>query len=211
MSKGLSSTDETLFWRRGPGPASLPCSEVHIWRLRLDLPPDRVRQACRESLLVLLGRYAGLPPGQVRLNSGPFGKPALEPPAGGKDIQFNLSHSGRVALIALAAGRRVGVDVEEIRGDVRMDVLAQDFFSAQERESLRGLEGEAKTRMFYAAWTRREAAIKAFGGSVTQPAPGAPAESQWHREDMLVGEGYVAALCCEGTPARILFWEWENA
>ena len=182
-----------------------------MWRIRRDGSGADARWSCRKLLLELLGRYAGLPPDQVRLLRGPFGKPALQPGGPGADIEFNVSHSGALALIAMAAGRRVGVDVEEIRGDVRVEDLARDFLSAQERESLRGLDGQAKMRAFYPAWTRREAAIKAFGGSITQPKPDAPCEGQWHLEDIPVGEGYAAALCSEGMPARIFFWEWQNA
>lgn len=205
MSTGQSPADEASSWQRGPGPQSLLPSEIHVWRIRR--PSADVRRTCRKLLLELLGRYAGLDPGQVRLRRGPFGKPELDPGT----IQFNVSHSGGMGLVALAAERRVGVDVEEIRGDVRVDDLARDFLSAQERELLRGLQGDARTQAFYAAWTRREASIKARGSSITQAKPGAPDEGQWHLRDMPVGEGYAAALCCEGTPAGILFWEWESA
>ncbi len=212
MSTGRSSAEEASSWRHGPGPSSLSRSEVHVWRLRLDQPVDQARRACRESLLALLGRYAGLPPGQVSLRRGHFGKPALQQPPGESGIQFNVSHSGRVGLIALAAGRQIGVDVEEIRGDTRVDDLTRDFFTAEERESLRGLEGETRIRAFYAAWTRKEAEIKACGGSIAVARAGVPrSPGEWVLRDLPVGDGYAAALCSDGRPARVALWEWSQA
>jgi len=182
---------------------------------------------CRGTLRMLLGRYAGSAPGQVRLRSGPFGKPSLDPSGPGKDIEFNVSHSGRVALISLAAGRRIGVDVEEFRGDVRVEDLARNFFTAQEREPILALSGERKAKAFYACWTRKEAAIKAVGGSaaalcgkvIVSSHPGRPARilqmpsrpdrGEWHLEDLPVGEGYAAALCCDGRPSGLFLWEQE--
>jgi 4'-phosphopantetheinyl transferase len=202
MSTGLS-------WRRGPGPASLSRSEVHVWRLPLDQPPDRVRESCRECLLALLARYSGSIPGRIRLAAGPYGKPCVEPGAPGAEIEFNVSHSGKLALIAMAAGRRVGVDVEEIRTDVRFDDLARGVFTVEEQELLGRLEGPAKARAFFSAWTRREALIKARGGSIVRP--DAPAAGSWHLRDVPAGEGYAAALCWEGDPAGIFFWERETS
>jgi 4'-phosphopantetheinyl transferase len=213
MSTGQSSADIASSWRREPGPASLSRSEVHVWRLSLDQPldqpRDRVRTSCRTSLLALLARYSGSIPGQIRLATGPYGKPCIEPGAPGAEIEFNVSHSGKLALIAMAAGRRVGVDVEEIRTDVRFDDLARGFLTVEEQELLGGLEGPAKAQAFFSAWTRREALIKAVGGRIVRP--DAPAAGPWHLQEVPAGEGYAAALCWEGDSARISFWEWETS
>jgi hypothetical protein len=142
--------------------------EVHLWRVDLDAPgidlgplsaderaraarllrdePRRRWQAGRAALRTVLGGYLGIAPAAVQLRLGRRGKPALADPAA--SLRFNLSHSDELALIALARGREVGVDVERI--------------------------GE-RPPSFYAEWTRREALGKCFGGGFAEPPPARPA------------------------------------
>ena len=66
----------------------------------------------RGALRRLLGLYLGKNPAAVRLGYSERGKPFVEDGAG---ITFNLSHSGELALYAIASARRVGIDVEKTR------------------------------------------------------------------------------------------------
>jgi hypothetical protein len=61
----------------------------------------------------ILAGYLGRAPETLRFARAPLGKPALlaEP----TELEFNLTHSDWCALVAVARGRRVGVDVEGIR------------------------------------------------------------------------------------------------
>ena len=63
----------------------------------------------RISLRRLLGRTLGVEPAAVPLERGPHGRPQL---TGIRDIDFNVSHTTDVALIAIARHVKVGVDVE---------------------------------------------------------------------------------------------------
>jgi len=142
-------------------------NEVDLWRVDLDAPdvdlsplsaderaraarflrddPRRRWQAGRAALRTVLGGYLGIAPAAVELELGHRGKPALADPEA--SLRFNLSHSGELALIALARGREVGVDVERI--------------------------GE-RPPAFYEEWTRREALGKCFGGGLAEPPPRRP-------------------------------------
>ena len=62
----------------------------------------------RAALRTVLGARLGVPAAEVEFAAGPHGKPELP----GARLRFNLSHSGERALIALADGVEVGVDVE---------------------------------------------------------------------------------------------------
>jgi 4'-phosphopantetheinyl transferase len=244
--------DEAEFsWRSGFGPDSLSASEVHLWKISLEQTPERIQAfremlsagermqceglhferdkdafcICRGCLRLLLGRYEGLPPERVRLACGTYGKPALDPLIHPSDIEFNISHSGLLALIALARGRRLGVDIQKIDAAVDSDLIAQRFFSTQENESIRALPEEMKAAAFYACWTRKEAAIKALGGSImglsgeiiVSTAPRGPAQilqmpsngadDRWHLQDLPVGDAYAAALCYEGPLADVRLWQ----
>ena len=76
---------------------------------------------------------------------------------------FNVSHSGRHGLIALAATGRVGVDVEEYvpRGD--LDRLSAAVFGPDEQADLAAVSGADRVRLFFRLWTLKEAVAKALG------------------------------------------------
>ena len=62
----------------------------------------------------LLARYLETGPERVRFVYNAFGKPALNPQFG-SEVTFNLSHSGRLALIAIARAVNVGPGGETVR------------------------------------------------------------------------------------------------
>ncbi|MFD5466894.1 4'-phosphopantetheinyl transferase family protein [Kitasatospora sp. NPDC127059] len=78
-------------------------------------------------------------------------------------VHFSLSHSGELALLAVAP-RPVGVDVETVRSGRDVDRLSRRFFPSQERE-LVALGGRPA---FARLWTRKEACVKASGGRLTE-------------------------------------------
>jgi phosphopantetheinyl transferase len=82
----------------------------------------------RGLLRALLGRYLDRDPRELRFVLGPHGKPALlsegpTRPDVGEDLRFNLSHSDDHALVAVSAGREVGVDIERIRARYTAEFL----------------------------------------------------------------------------------------
>jgi 4'-phosphopantetheinyl transferase len=83
-------------------------------------------------------------------------------------LEFNLSHSADLALVAVARERPVGVDLERWKHEMDHLALATRFFSPAERASLQALaeRGEQLVHGFFAAWTRKEAYLKARGEGV---------------------------------------------
>lgn len=147
----------------------------------------------------ILARYVRAGAEALRFDCGPHGKPAL---AGLPDaVHFNLSHSGDLALVAVAAEGPVGVDVERWDDEVEHLALAERFFSPTEREALRALAGDARAVVdgFFAAWSRKEAYLKATGDGITRGlhhfdvalAPGAPARLLADRRDPRATERWV--------------------
>ena len=103
---------------------------------------------------------AGGPRQRLSLLAGPHGKPYLE---GAGDVEFNLSHSGDLALVAVARGVRVGVDVERVRDLDDRDAIARRFFSPRERDEFTALPDGLKTTAFFRLWTCKESYIKCIG------------------------------------------------
>jgi 4'-phosphopantetheinyl transferase len=130
--------------------------------MRFVRPRDRRRFVLAHAALRLfLARCLDVHPPAVRYESGIHGKPRLAPtlPA----LEFNLSHSGGVGVLAVARDRPVGVDVEELRDLPDALSIAAAHFSAAEREALRSLPPDEQRGAFFRGWTRKEAVVKASG------------------------------------------------
>jgi 4'-phosphopantetheinyl transferase len=106
----------------------------------------------------ILGAYLKCSPQAIGFHANRFGKPELVDEA---TLNFSLSHSKSVAVLAVAHGQPIGVDVEDVR-PIESDV-AEAHFSATELADLRQLRGDAWLRGFYRCWTSKEAILKAEG------------------------------------------------
>jgi 4'-phosphopantetheinyl transferase len=121
----------------------------------------------RGCLRLLLARTLMLPACRLSFAYDDFGKPSLKGKPRG--LEFNVSHSGNVILIAMARQRPVGVDVERIRTNFDPIEIAKNFFSAREQQILASLIGAAQYEAFFACWTRKEAYLKAKGVGLSLP------------------------------------------
>jgi 4'-phosphopantetheinyl transferase len=184
-------------------------------RFRSDSDRERFRR-CRCALRALISRYLEIPPSEIHFEYESSGKPRLEARQNEQQICFNLSHSGELAVAAVTAGHRVGIDVERVRDQVDSKAIIERYFSARERSALLSLPEDVRTAAFYACWTRKEALVKALGAGLSSPlanfsvttnpnrAPAleemrgdTTAGRQWLLADVPVAEGYQAALAVE--------------
>lgn len=224
--------DRSHDWRPAipDDPPPLVSDAVHLWRVRLDSPAagergrdllseverGRARRFFKEhhrrrylaahvALRRILAGYTALPARDLRLTLGPHGKPSLaEPVSPSGRLEFNLSHSADLAVIAVAWERPVGVDLERWRHEMDHLALAERFFSRAERASLRALEGrqDEVVHGFFAAWSRKEAYLKARGEGVTRGlhhfdvtlAPGEPARLIADRLDSAAGRWHMRSF-----------------
>ena len=234
-------------------PPELDAATVHIWRIELEvvdgeqaeraaaLSSDEVARAdrfhldrdrrrwiaARGAVRAILAGYLGRPATSLVFRAGPHGKPALDESCAAGGLDFNVSHSGNLALCAVGRERAVGVDVEAIRSDFATGDIARRFFAPAEVTALEALPPEARVEAFFACWTRKEAYIKARGIGVAlgldrfevSLAPGSPAvliatldeptaAARWRLAALTPGEGYAGAVVTEG-PARLACWQWQ--
>ena len=137
----------------------LRADEIHVWRLH------RPHGAKRQPLLALLARYLGVDAADVRLAEGEHGRPALDP-VHGDAFDFNWSHSGERALVALAHGLAPGIDLERRRERANALEIARRFFTADEAAWLEALDESERSAAFLELWTAREAVLKALGRGI---------------------------------------------
>jgi 4'-phosphopantetheinyl transferase len=232
---------------------TLPDDEVHVWRTTLDmaasnvavlrqlLSPDERERADRFHfeadrrrgiigrgyVRLLLGQILNLPPKKLQFRYDEFGKPSLVPKQV-PPLEFNVSHSGNLILIAITTGRAVGVDVERIRTDLDPDSIAAHFFSANECKILASLAVPLRYQAFFACWTRKEAYLKARGIGLSLPLDQFdvsflpdeeprllatrhdPAEvRQWRLRALDLSSDYAAALAAAGSTWKLKCWNWN--
>ena len=167
---------------------------VDVWRVHLDEPStagseasvlslDEITRAsrfhfekdrthftrCRSALRRILADYLSIPATEIRFEYLTSGKPQLAAEQNLRALQFNVSHSANMALIAVGSEHRLGVDIEKIRGDVDITALAERFFSLRERAGLQALPDHLRVPGFFACWTRKEAFLKATGEGLSFP------------------------------------------
>ncbi len=151
--------------------------------------------AAHGALRLLLGRYLTLDPLALRFEAGEHGKPFL-PDA---PIEFNLSHSSDLALIAVARERRVGVDVERVRPMPDLEDLAQRVCTPDELVMLTSLAEPLRAHAFLGVWTRKEALAKATGEGIRAVMrEGRPDADGWTVVDLDDLPGYAGCVAAEG-------------
>jgi 4'-phosphopantetheinyl transferase len=229
-------------------------NEVHVWRADLDLPAaylERLQSLLsmeevgradrfffpkdRDHFIVshacvrkVLSRYLETKPEQLSFVQNSHGKPALSTGSGDFDLEFNLTHSHRFALVAVTKGMRVGVDVELIRNNFGGLNIAQRFFSPAEFRTLSSLPEEQQSKAFFRCWTQKEAYIKAKGLGLSLPLdefdvsvdPGEPTAllnsrsdpgetARWSLIKVDPATGYSGAVAVEGHSLALKCWNWN--
>jgi 4'-phosphopantetheinyl transferase len=126
--------------------------------------------AGRAMLRSLLGRTLKVDPAAVRLRRGGRGRPEID---GDHAVDFNVSHTGDRALIAIATGlkvgTRVGIDIEHEDRPVNTDGLARKFLTERERAEIAPLASDVRRQRFLRLWTCKEAMSKATGDALSAP------------------------------------------
>jgi 4'-phosphopantetheinyl transferase len=239
-------------WQSPPATSTLTPDRVDVWRVSLDQPlpavercaqvlsPDeRTRAAqfhferdqrrftlARGTLRRILAHYLGVAPQTIPFQYNAHRKPGLDAAGYPVTPQFNLSHSGSLAVYAVTTERAVGIDIEAIHPITDFVQLVERFFSAQEHAMFQSLPDAQRLAAFFAGWVRKEAYIKARGLGLTLPlsqfdvtlTPDEPARllriqgepeaaARWTLRDLIVEPGYAAALAVEGQGWNLACWQ----
>jgi 4'-phosphopantetheinyl transferase len=232
-------------------PAVLPPlgSKVHVWIVELDSAAfdsivrqnplsiaERERAAkfkfdkdrrrfivAHAALRHILALYLKGDAAHLHFVDGPNGKPKLAAPWDARGIRFNLSHSHEKAVVAVAQGAEVGVDIEFVRADFAFHEVANHFFTEREVAALRALPPELQRHAFYKCWTSKEALLKAKGtglsGALDEIEISLSEErhvqigalvSGWSLLELAAGDDYEAALVIQERAEEVLCYRWQG-
>ena len=224
-------------------------NDIHIWSVRIADPDacltcgesilspqeqnrvsqfkfekDRSRSIVSHAALrSILCDYLNIAPQDLQFSTGANGKPALTKVPGQCWLQFNLSHSGDIALIAITRRREIGVDVEYVKQDFPFHEVAEHFFTAREVAALCALPEPLQRQAFYKCWTSKEAYLKAKGTGLSGELDEVEillAEEQsvrikgsvpnWTLMELPAPDNYRAALVVEGDECRVQCFQWQQ-
>ena len=163
----------------------------------------------------VLARRLGCAETGIELTIGAHGRPSLAAGA----IDFNLSHTGSLVVLALSAVR-VGIDVEATDRTRDWLAIARRFFSAAEFAAIEACAEAQRQSAFFRIWVRKEAFVKALGAGIAtgldrfdvsagaEPAlTGARLDGvdagEWSIRDLAPGPGYLGAVAVHAVRPRV--------
>ena len=134
-------------------------------RDRLHFEADRRDFTIAHSLLrQSLSAHAGVTPSDWRFDVDRYGKPSIancDPRA--KALSFSLSHTRGCVACAITEEVPLGIDLERIDESLRVQEIADRYFSEEEAAWLSQCSDEQRNTAFTELWTLKEALLKAIG------------------------------------------------
>ena len=193
----------------------------HERAARFHFPEDRARFVLGRGLLrKCLGTYLRQPPETIKLGYTARGRPIL---ARDQTIQFSISHTHDLVAIALTAQARVGIDLEYVQADLDPLELAGRIFSPEDLQTFCALPDHERSAVFFRAWTRKEAYLKACGEGISEglqlvsvsfgaeetaslaDARDDSAARNWRLHVLPVSADYMGSVACDDARKRLDF------
>jgi 4'-phosphopantetheinyl transferase len=160
----------------------------------------------------VLARYVETAPDAIEIWAERHHKPRLSS-FNPRDVRFNLAHRDGRALIAIARGFEVGVDLEAARRLEESAAVAATVLSPTELTAMETLPAPERHAAILRLWVRREALLKGTGTGLRVPPahidvgppdpavrrPVAVAGASWTLWDLTPWPDAVGAVTCSGT------------
>ena len=179
---------------------------------RLRFEADRHTFIAAHALLrAMLSAMGGRGADSWTFHQGRFGKPEPIVGEGEQLIRCNLSHAKGMAVVAVAVGRELGVDVEPLDRRAPMEVATR-YFTEEEQAYLRALPEARRGEGFFRLWTLKESFMKATGRGMDLPlssfafaveppsllySHAEDGAARWRFHQTRLGAGHIAALAMD--------------
>jgi 4'-phosphopantetheinyl transferase len=166
--------------------------------------------ATRAALRMVLSKTIGVAPEAIKLDQNPWGKPVLAAEHQCQGLDFSVSHSAELSVIALSRTGAIGVDIERRRSVSDPGSVINDLLGERVARKLALLPLARQSESFFRLWTAAEAFVKAAGtgfagncgpiplalapDGLPQLAPGA---RRWSLVSIDPSPGYVGSLVVE--------------
>lgn len=174
----------------------------------------------------ILSRYLLKEPKSIQFNYGTYGKPYLDLTY--RWLNFNVSHSGNMALYAIAKNAQIGIDIEKYHEIDSYECIAKDYFSEQEYCAIMNIPLSERLSAFFTLWTKKESILKALGyglsyaldkfhvtlselsDAVKISSINSPNQTlKLFVKSLHIDKGYSAALACDVNPYQISHFKYN--
>lgn len=148
----------------------------------------------RANLRLILAQHLDTLPQNLQFSYGAHGKPSL---VNAPHLNFNLSHSGQLAVCAVSYHGAIGVDIEYLKPRHHLNQIANRFFYPEELATFQQFGCNLTT--FLRIWTAKESHLKATGVGLSKLSTVA---TQW-------AEGKIVGLQVNHRPVDGIIWELD--
>jgi 4'-phosphopantetheinyl transferase len=217
-------------WAKSVGALDQPpcclCGAERERAAKFIFEPDRRRyQAAHSFLRHVLAGYIECEPREVEFSVGSHGKPHLKC---SKSLEFNLTHSGALVLVAVSAGIEVGVDTEMVTPQHVTPSLASYVLTDAELRTFEALPAARRAEAFFKVWCSKEAFLKGLGLGLSASLraidvsvdpddlprliglAGVPV-TNWFLYSVAVADSHKCVLAAKSQAARISVRDWLEA
>ena len=182
-------------WHSENNETILADDEIHIWLSYLNVHQARLKHlypllsdeekerserfkfykhrklfiASHGFLHATLARYIPLPENGILFSHNEYGKPSIISKQNQEGIQFNLSHSNNLAILAICKHNQLGIDIEFTERKTDWQGIFRRFYTQNEQKELLKLPEETQKNAFFKIWTRKEAHMKVTGQGLHLP------------------------------------------
>jgi len=176
-------------WKSQEADKSLAVNDIHIWLNYLNVHQAHLKHlypllsdeekerserfkfykhrklfiAAHGFMHAVLAYYLDCEASDIRFCQMDHGKPFIPEELNSNNIQFNLSHSGNLAILAVCRHHQLGIDIEYAERKTDWQGVMRRFFTPQEQAKLLALPEADQKAGFFQIWTRKEAHMKVTG------------------------------------------------
>ena len=128
---------------------------------KLDNPSYKeIKSSIKVYLVKVISILLNIPVDNITISKYASGKPYIYNPI--SNLQFNISHSRNISLIAFNKNNQIGIDIEYTKKNRNFLEIAKLYFSSDEYQSFLALPSNKYRSLFYKLWVMKESYSKAF-------------------------------------------------
>ncbi len=135
---------------------------------KLPIHHDRYVQS-HAVLRMILAHHTKINASQIEFTINRYGKPSLMYSDAKSPINFNLSHSHELAVVAVSIDKKVGIDIEFVNEQIDFENIAKHSFTVHECEYLFNQPLNRQRAAFFQLWAYKESFVKAIGKGFSLP------------------------------------------
>jgi phosphopantetheinyl transferase len=160
---------------------------------------------------MILASYVDRAPGEIVFRTETLGRPIVE--ASG-DLAFSVANADESAVVAVGAGRSIGVDLEPASAWRQVEEVAERFLPSRSVADINAAPERQRPRLWVELWTEVEARSKLDGRGLSDLNADSAAllmDIPAHVVPLDLGKGFIGCLAYTGAAATVRLFDVDPA